>query len=133
MIVEPKEVSDVLFAFPANVVGDYLPNEDELPEEFGPNAWIHNPCCDLASGIFYGRMTHKGESIKVAGEKIGFTPREGVDPMMAWRHILACLKSYEPKHQHKIAGVGYLISMWIDSFLVEGEVVWENPISKEQE
>lgn len=37
--------------------------------------------------------------------------REGFDPKLAARAVQAHLQSWSPKHQHKIAGVGYLLSL----------------------
>jgi len=42
-----------------------------------------------------------------------------IDSQLAWRHIMTCLKSFEPKHEHKMAGVGYLLSLWFLSFREE--------------
>jgi hypothetical protein len=41
--------------------------------------------------------------------------KDGIDRRAAFRHISACLGSYDPSHEHKIAGVGYLISLWFKS------------------
>jgi hypothetical protein len=41
-----------------------------------------------------------------------FVPHEGIDPAKAMRHLRAILGSFEPKHEHKEAGVAYLMSQW---------------------
>ena len=37
---------------------------------------------------------------------------EYIDPEAVNRHTRACLRSFEPRHEHKIAGVAYLLSLW---------------------
>jgi len=122
-MMQPKEISDVMMAFPANVVGDYLPEWSDIPEEFRKGWNSSYGACNLSSDIFSWRLGDK---------KIGFVPMDDVDPGMAWRHICACLGSFEPKHEHKIAGVGYLISLWIKAFIVDDDVYWKNPKAQEE-
>lgn len=123
MFESPREVSDVMLAFPASVVGEYLPEWNDIPEGFRKSWNSSSGACGLASDIFDARFG--------GGEKIGFVPMDGIDPGAAWRHIVACLGSFEPKHEHKIAGVGYLISLWIKAFIVDDVVYWQNRNAKE--
>lgn len=116
MKIEPKEVDRVMMAFPANVIGDYLPKMEDIPEEY-TKGWTSNSACQFASKLMMGGLPEG---------KLGFAPVDGIDPNMAWRHINACLGSYQPKHEHKIAGVGYLISLWVKIFLINDDVIWEN-------
>ncbi len=37
---------------------------------------------------------------------------DGIDPELAWRHISACMRSWETKHEHKTAAVGYMLELW---------------------
>jgi len=128
----PKEVDPVLMAFPADVIGEYLPAWDDLPAEFRKNWHGGEGACSLASGIFYGTFSAGGKNFNLKDGKIGFVPMDGVDPNMAWRHLQVCLGSYQPKHEHKIAGVGYLISLWIKFFLLDDEVIWSNPSNEDE-
>jgi hypothetical protein len=96
---QPKEVSDVDMAYPAYVVGKYMPLREELPEEFRYD-WMDNPYCELVSDLF-----HKGGTI---GEF-----KKEIDRDKAVRHISACIRSFEPKHEHKIGAIGYLLSLWL--------------------
>lgn len=41
--------------------------------------------------------------------------KDGIDPAKAKRHLMAVLGSFEPKHEHKEAGAGWLMSMWYES------------------
>lgn len=94
---QPKEVSQVELAFPANVIGKFLPPKDDIPEEY----WDGHEMTRLASHWFYHGL--KGYT---------FVPKEGVDRTKALRQIGACLGSFEPKHEHKEAGVGYLLDLF---------------------
>lgn len=76
-----------------------LPIESEIPQDFHDG----NEYTRLAESLFYGRgipdlkVTIRPEFQDLTGEQIrSFT--------------IAHLRSWEPKHEHKIAGVGYLIS-----------------------
>jgi anti-sigma factor ChrR (cupin superfamily) len=41
-------------------------------------------------------------------------PKEGIDLNMAMGNLAAVQGSFEPKHEHKSAGVAYLASLWFD-------------------
>lgn len=99
---EPKDMSDVEFAFPAHVVGVYLPEEKYIPHDFlrfKGGKWTHLADIWFAQGL-------KGEHpLKV---------RKEFDERKVVRHLGCCLKSFQPRHEHKIGGVGYLMSLWLD-------------------
>lgn len=102
-----KEVSDVMLAFPAGVVREgYLPAWDDIPKEFkdrGNNKWR-----DLFSKLF---LTG-GQS----GMDLYLQAKSDADIGKAWRHINACMGSFEPKHEHKEAGVAFLFSEWFEDY-----------------
>ena len=95
------ELSDLEVAFPDKA--PILP-WDALPEEFRRD-WSHNAWCDIASRFFY-----KGGSL----DEFKLTPKDGVDVKKAMRALKAALGSFEPKHEHKMAAVGYMLSQWFD-------------------
>lgn len=98
-----KDVSDVVMAFPANVIKDgFLPPWEQLPEAFQRH-WT--PWTDLADELFLKGSIQDSHGIRL---------KEGLDPEKVRRHTMACLGSYEPKHEHKIAGVGFLLYCWFD-------------------
>lgn len=101
---EPKEVDEATLAFPANVIGELLPEESEIPDEFwevnASNEWV-----DIADHWFARGL-----------EGFGFVPKDGVDPELAFRQLGACMRSYQPKHEHKIAGVAWLLSLMFEDF-----------------
>lgn len=43
------------------------------------------------------------------------TPKPGIDLDTAMRHLGAINRSFEPKHEHKQAGVAYLASLWFET------------------
>lgn len=43
-------------------------------------------------------------------------PRDGVNETEALAHLSYCLRSWEPKHEHKIEGVAFLINEWFEEF-----------------
>lgn len=96
---QPKDADDVLVAFPASVKG-YLPPKEEIPEEFWRyrgTAWNR-----LFNEWFY-RGLDKPPLFKA-----------GIDRQKALRHLRVCMGSFEPKHEHKEAGVAYLLSLWCE-------------------
>jgi hypothetical protein len=73
-----------------------LPALQDVPEEFRKG----NIYTELASAIFYGTEM----------PKCTIALNEGVEGEKLNRCIRAHLKSWGPKHEHKIAGVGYMIA-----------------------
>lgn len=80
---------------------ELLPMWDELPEEF--QKYNYNKYCSAASSMFFEGLAKSGVTVK---------PEFNEDEVL--RHLLTILRSFQPKHEHKIAGVGYLISKWCD-------------------
>ena len=108
------EVTDVDIAFPATPHA--LPAWEDIPEDFREN-WHRSdhPWCRIPAKWFY-----EGGSY----DEFGLTPKEDVDFNQAARAIKNCLGSFQPSHEHKMAGVAYLLSEWFDmSPSTEGEDV----------
>lgn len=78
----------------------HLPPMKDIPEEY--HNW-HHPAHIAATKLFFGGG-------KLAD--LGYTPREGVNVGQASVALGAILASFEPKHEHKTAGVAYLIDQW---------------------
>jgi len=95
----PREITDIKMAFPSNVIGEYLPQKEEIPRDFWEYSNKYNR---LAANLFF-----KG------GDPGKF--KKGINRGLAIRHLQTCLSSFEPEHEHKQAGVGYLLSLWLDS------------------
>lgn len=75
----------------------HLPPVESIPPEFNSSS---NPYVRTVSAIFAGTELPDGE-IEII---------EGVEPQELNQFIRAHLTSWEPKHEHKIAGVAYLLS-----------------------
>lgn len=73
-----------------------LPPPEAIPEAF----WHGNAYTRLAEALFDGSQ--------LPPLLIEFKP--GFDAQRLRRIVRSHLASFEPKHQHKIAGVGYLIA-----------------------
>ena len=98
---QPQDIDAVTHAFPANVIGTLMPVASDIPEAFWSwsNAWNR-----WAQACFsHGWPTdHR------------VFPRDDVDAELAATHLHTLLRSYEPKHEHKLAAVGYLASRWFE-------------------
>lgn len=96
------EISDVDAAFPTKVP---LPAWNDIPKEFRERWHRRDGFHGVVSRIFYegGRW-----------EDFGLKPKKGVDEAKARRAIITCLRSWEPQHEHKVAGVAYMLSEWFD-------------------
>ncbi len=98
--IEVVDITDAEAAFPARVVGHLLPLWEKIPEEFkGGNEWT-----EIVARWFF-RGLPKGTE---------FVAKEGIDSTKAIRHVSACIGSFEPRHEHKEAGCGYLLSEFFE-------------------
>ena len=100
-----RDVSDVDLAFPASVKG-FLPPYEDLPKD----AKGFRPAGEYAAwGRFVSDWFYRGLG------SLELKPREGVDEAKALRHIKYVMGSWEPKHEHKMAGVVWLLHEWFES------------------
>lgn len=88
-----KSTTDVEMAFATTRL---LPSYELVPKEFKKG----NLYTKTVSAIFFGTELPKANLYL----NLDVTPEE------LNKCITAHLKSFEPKHEHKIAGVGYLLS-----------------------
>lgn len=90
---------------------DHMPAYDTLPEEFQRD-WHRrsNEFCHAVSMWFYQGAKRDGDRMLIDG--VTFRPRAGIDGDKALRAIRAVLGSWAPKHEHKIAACGYMLSQW---------------------
>lgn len=91
----------------------HMPKQEQLPEDFRKN-WHSdsNKYCKAVSSWFYSGAKRAGDGIEIDG--VTFRPKPGVDGDKALRAIKAALGSFEPSHEHKIGGCGYMLSEWFD-------------------
>lgn len=95
-IVSPEQMASITDVEMALSTERLLPALADIPDEFRSG----NLYTKLAEAIFFGRELPECE-IEM---KAGFTPE------MLNRAVRAHLQSFGPKHQHKIAGVGFMIA-----------------------
>ena len=74
-----------------------LPPMDQIPEEFVKETTKWNK---LFNDWFFGGV-----------DDIQFAIKDGIDPELALKCIQAHMVSWEPKHEHKTAGVSYMMSL----------------------
>ncbi|QZI85733.1 hypothetical protein CPT_Summit_082 [Stenotrophomonas phage Summit] len=99
MKFKPQKVSDVMMAFPGEL-GSLLPPLKDIPAEY------KDPNCKLPFFQFMGDWFYSGVTVT------GAVPADGIDPNEAVRHVKCIMGSYEPKHEHKMAAIGWLMSLW---------------------
>jgi hypothetical protein len=95
---QPKEVTDVLLAFPGSVVKEFMIPRDQIPDDYENKRFFSG----LQVQWFYDGL--KKDEIP--------PPREGIDTTTALRHLQAIQGSFEPKHEHKQECVAYFMSLW---------------------
>ena len=95
----PIEISAAEVAFGGKAM-QILPPYSAIPDEFkhGDNLWVK-----WSGDWFFNGL----DRYPVANE--------GVDLNLAMRNLSAVQRSFEPKHEHKEAGVAYLASLWFSS------------------
>ena len=104
---KPIPLDDIIIAFPASALS-FMPEWDDIPKEFrdGTSQW-----CDFAYVWFNHGLS----------DKYSFVPAtidgQQLDAAMIHRQLQAIMGSFAPKHEHKIATVGYLASIWMESMI----------------
>jgi hypothetical protein len=96
---KPTAVSDVDAAFGGQAM-KILPKWKDIPSEFKS---MGNQWSQWAARWFFKGLTHYP------------VPRDGIDLHAAMRNLATVQRSFEPKHEHKEAGVAYLASLWFTS------------------
>lgn len=97
---QPTKVDALDAAFGGANINDLLPPYDEIPEEFKQqtNKWVL-----WQQQWFFSGLERAPK------------PKDGIDGNAAMRHLQAIQGSFDPKHEHKEAGVAYLASKWFES------------------
>ena len=98
----PVDLSVIDTTFPARAL-EWMPLWEEIPEDFrtgdGEAARWHK----IVHDWFYRGL-----------DEPQFFLKPGIDGEVAVRHLQAILGSYAPKHEHKVAAVAWLASLWFD-------------------
>ena len=87
----------------------HLPKREDLPEEFQSET---SPFCDAVSFWFYSGAKALPNGLEINGQK--YVAKSGVDARKVLMAIQAALCSFEPSHEHKIGGCGFLLSEWFE-------------------
>jgi hypothetical protein len=99
-IVPSTSITTADLAFPANVL-HLMPKMEDIPEEFkdfnGGNIWTK-----WQSSWFY------------RGLKEWPKTKPGINVEDAQKHLSCIQGSFQPKHEHKVAAVAYLASLWLE-------------------
>lgn len=98
----PQVIDDVTAAYPANVKA-LMPKMSEIPEDFHYHGSRGGKWVKFQSDWFFNGID---------GE--GLIPKPGIDKNAALRHLGAINRSFKPKHEHKLAAVAYLASLWFE-------------------
>lgn len=112
-----ESVTDVEGAFGTTRL---LPKWEDIPEDF--RCFGGNLYAGLVESLFYG--TEMPECM------ISFRPEFKDGAAALNRCVRAHLTSFEPKHEHKIAGVGYMIAQVCELVPVEPEPARSKSASK---
>jgi len=99
-----EKVTDIDMAF--GRIEGLLPKREDIPKEFFKD-W--NQWNNIASQWFFG------------GLKAKFKPKAEINQEDALRHVTAILSSFEPSHEHKIAGCAYLLHEFFEEITLHKE------------
>lgn len=77
-----------------------MPEYRNLPEDFRRE---RDPFSRIVSKWFFSGLNT--ETLKA---------KAGIDKTAAFQHLRAIMCSFEPSHEHKIAGVAWLMSQWFE-------------------
>jgi len=106
---KPQELDGLDAAFgPKDGISQLLPKWEEIPEDFRNESGEAKKWVKVLGDWFF------------AGIKItNIVMKEGVNQKEAMRHLSSIMHSWEPKHEHKTAGVAYLMSLWFETLEYE--------------
>ena len=108
MTMRPKDLDPIIVAFGLVGESDLLPAWESIPDEFKrfqhySGTW----------GEFVSKWFLEGADASVLKAK------PGIDRSHALRHLVAVMRSFDVKHEHKIAGVAFLLSQWFEPLTAE--------------
>lgn len=101
---EVQKVTNLDVAFGCRAM-DLMPPYADIPDTFkhGSTKWNK-----LMNDWFFCGLS-----------KLDITPKNGINITKAKAHLKAILSSFEPPHEHKEAGVAFLMDQWFD------DATWE--------
>lgn len=92
----PKEITS-----PFMPSEELLPAYDDIPDEF--KRFTGTKWNKLFNDMFFYGL-----------KSLTLFPKDGIDKEKAWRHIRIASQGRDSKHEHKAAGVSYLMSLWFE-------------------
>jgi len=98
------ENTDVAFGPSGTIIDTYMPKWTELPDEFRLEIGAARKWTDIVDDLFF----RGAKDIRCVIKDPTIEQRDII------RHISMLLHSFEPAHEHKTAGVAYLLSLWCD-------------------
>lgn len=100
---EPMVVDHMALAFGVSdkELARLLPPMAALPKAFQRG---RDPWCAVTHRWFFRGLP-----------KDALRAKPGIDEVKALEHCAAVLQSFAPKHEHKVAGVAWLLSQWFES------------------
>lgn len=102
---KPQQLDGLDAAFgPRDGIRQLLPKWEEIPEEFKQGTEHTNKWIKVLGDWFFAGI-----------ELTNVVMKNGVERKWAIRHIGCIMHSFEPKHEHKIAGCAYLLSLWFET------------------
>ena len=102
MVIDPE-----ITAFPIHIK-HLMPTYLEIPSLFRDSrAGLGKQLDSPAKWIKFQR-----DWLEFGFDDLRIAPKPGIDPKLALKHLATIQSSYEPKHEHKIAAVAYLASLW---------------------
>lgn len=108
----PMDVDECQRVFTAGVIGTLLPEWDLIPEEFkrGHTRWHH------LVAMWFGTAAGHPDGLPADAE---FHAKPGLGGAeKAYTHIMTCLRSWDPRHQHKIAGCAWLAHCFFEKVVI---------------
>jgi hypothetical protein len=102
------DLNNLEIAFPYKV-SHLMPTYEDIPSEFKrwSNKWNR-----LAQYLFSKGLSKEAQVVQ----------KSGVDVEKAFNQIQAILSSFEPSHEHKLAGVAFLLNEWFEDIQIENRV-----------
>jgi len=98
----PQKIESVNMVF-GTVIETYMPKWTDLPEDFRRERGIEvQKWGRIVDDLFFRGATNIRCIVK----------DPTIDQKDIMRHIAVLLHSFEPSHEHKTAGVAYLLSLW---------------------
>lgn len=111
----PVQISDATLAFPARAP-EFMPQWDDIPDDFKNRTAASEEWHALANHWFaYGLASN------YTGLLFNEIDGKVLDGDTVTRQISAILGSFAPKHEHKMASVAWLLSLWVNSCVYGAE------------